>query len=128
VNLVAIDIAKEWNVALVQDRSGQRRRFKFANRFADYNEFVAYLRSLTGPFALGWNLLAIIIELPCGLDFTAVLIALSRSPVRHLGQERSQGRAGNACDDGTGLGAGFTGTHYSPGRTIGRNSPTPTSK
>ena len=31
-NLVAIDIAKEWNVALVQDTSGRRHRFKFANR------------------------------------------------------------------------------------------------
>jgi transposase len=52
-NLVAIDIAKEWNVALIQESSGQRRSIKFANRFADYNEFVQYLHSLPGPVCIG---------------------------------------------------------------------------
>lgn len=52
-NLVAIDVAKEWNVALAQEASGQRRRFKFANRYADYQELVQYLRSLTGPVTVG---------------------------------------------------------------------------
>jgi hypothetical protein len=32
-NLVAIDIAKEWNVVLVQDSSGCRRSFKVASAY-----------------------------------------------------------------------------------------------
>jgi transposase len=52
-NLVAIDIAKEWNVALVQDISGQRQRFKFANRGADHDRFVQFLHSLSGPVKIG---------------------------------------------------------------------------
>jgi transposase len=52
-NLVAIDIAKDWNVALVQDASGQRHRFKFANRAADHNRFVQFLRALTGLVRIG---------------------------------------------------------------------------
>ena len=48
-NLVAIDIAKEWNIALVQETSGRRRSFKFANRLADHDDFVAFLHSLAGP-------------------------------------------------------------------------------
>lgn len=53
VNLIAIDIAKDWNVALIQDTSGRRRSFKFANRFSDHNEFIAYLHSLSGPVHIG---------------------------------------------------------------------------
>jgi transposase len=52
-NLVAIDIAKDWNVALIQECSGRRRSFKFANRAADHNEFVHYLHSLSGPICIG---------------------------------------------------------------------------
>lgn len=52
-NLVAIDIAKDWNVALIQEPSGRRRNFKFANSSADHNQFVAFLRSLTGPVQVG---------------------------------------------------------------------------
>lgn len=52
-NLVAIDIAKDWNVALVQDASGRRQRFKFANRGADHDHFVQFLRSLSGPVKIG---------------------------------------------------------------------------
>lgn len=52
-NLVAIDIAKDWNVALVQESSGRRRSFKFANRSPDHNEFVHYLHSLSGPVCVG---------------------------------------------------------------------------
>jgi len=52
-NLVAIDIAKEWNIALIQEPSGRRQSFKFANRSADHNEFVAYLHSLSGPVQVG---------------------------------------------------------------------------
>ena len=52
-NLVAIDIAKDWNLALIQDSSGRRQSFKFANRFADHNEFVRYLHSLPGRVCIG---------------------------------------------------------------------------
>ena len=52
-NLVAIDIAKDWNVALVQDTSGRRHRFKFANRDADHDRFVQFLHSLSGPVKIG---------------------------------------------------------------------------
>jgi len=45
-NLVAIDIAQDWNVALVQDASGRRQRFKFANRSVDHDHFVQFLHSL----------------------------------------------------------------------------------
>ena len=48
VNLVAIDIAKEWNVALVEDTTGKRRSFKFANWPADYQAFVQFLHALPG--------------------------------------------------------------------------------
>jgi transposase len=52
-NLIAIDIAKDWNVALIQEPSGRRQSFKFANRSADHNEFVQYLHSLSGPVCVG---------------------------------------------------------------------------
>jgi len=49
VNLVAIDVAKDWNVVLVQESSGNRRSFKFANRKADHDRLVAFLKTLSGP-------------------------------------------------------------------------------
>ena len=52
-NLVAIDVAKEWNVALVQESSGRRRSFKFANRRADHDDFVSLLHSLDGSVQVG---------------------------------------------------------------------------
>ena len=52
-NLVAIDIAKDWNIALIQDSSGRRQSFKFANRFTDHNQFVQYLHSLPGRVCIG---------------------------------------------------------------------------
>ena len=52
-NLVAVDVAKDWNVALIQEASGRRRSFRFANRFADHNEFVQYLHSLSGTVCIG---------------------------------------------------------------------------
>jgi hypothetical protein len=51
-NLVAIDIAKDCNVALMQETSG-RQSFKFANRCADHDECVQYLHSLSGPVQIG---------------------------------------------------------------------------
>lgn len=52
-NLVAIDIAKQWNVALIQERAGGRRSFKFANQAADHDQFVEYLKALDGPVCVG---------------------------------------------------------------------------
>jgi hypothetical protein len=52
-NLAAIDIAKDWNAALVQEASGRRHSFKFANRRADHDDFVAFLHSLSGPVRVG---------------------------------------------------------------------------
>jgi transposase len=48
VNLVAIDVAKDWNVVLVLGVAGNRRSFKVANRRADHDRFVAFLKSLPG--------------------------------------------------------------------------------
>ena len=47
-NLVAIDIAKDWNVVLVQETSGARRSFKVANRKQDHDRLVVFLKSLPG--------------------------------------------------------------------------------
>jgi transposase len=52
-NLVAIDIAKDWNVVLVQESCGTRRSFKVANRRADHDRLVAFLRSLPGRVIAG---------------------------------------------------------------------------
>ena len=54
-NLVAIDIAKDWNVVLVQERSGCRRSFKVANRVVDHDRFIAFLKSLDGPVDIGFE-------------------------------------------------------------------------
>jgi transposase len=48
INLVAIDIAKEWNVVLVQEACGQKRSFKVANNAADQDQLLLYLASLPG--------------------------------------------------------------------------------
>jgi transposase len=47
-NLVAIDIAKEWNVVLVKDSSGGKRSFKVANTAADHEQLVRFLSALPG--------------------------------------------------------------------------------
>lgn len=47
-NLVAIDIAKDWNVVLVQETTGARRSFKVANRKPDHDRLIAFLKSLSG--------------------------------------------------------------------------------
>jgi transposase len=48
LNLVAIDIAKEWNVVLVQEATGARRSFKVANRRTDHDRLISYLKTLRG--------------------------------------------------------------------------------
>ncbi|HWR54514.1 MAG TPA: IS110 family transposase [Bryobacteraceae bacterium] len=55
VNLVAIDIAKQWNVVLVQEARGGRRTFKVANNRADHDQLVKYLKSLAGTIRVGFE-------------------------------------------------------------------------
>ena len=47
-NLVAIDIAKDWNVALVQDASGLRHRFKSLRANIDETESAAIITERGG--------------------------------------------------------------------------------
>ena len=60
-NLVAIDIAKDWNVVLVQEASGARRSFKVANRKPDHDRLIEFLKSLPGRVVVALNRQAIII-------------------------------------------------------------------
>lgn len=46
---VAIDVAKGWNVALVEHADGKRERFRFAHQRDDYDRLVSYLRSASAP-------------------------------------------------------------------------------
>lgn len=48
VNLVAIDMAKQWNVVLVKDSSGSKRSFKVANTAADHEQLIRILKALPG--------------------------------------------------------------------------------
>jgi transposase len=47
--LVAIDIAKGVNVALVEHADGRQQRFRFAHQRADYDRLVAFLHARSGP-------------------------------------------------------------------------------
>lgn len=51
--LVAIDIAKKRNSVLIQLSDGSRKKFIVANKLSDYQEFVAYLKSLRFPCVIG---------------------------------------------------------------------------
>jgi len=55
VVLVAIDIAKARNDVLVQFPDGAKRKFKVANKLADYQEFTSYLKSLDLPCLIGFE-------------------------------------------------------------------------
>jgi transposase len=46
---VAIDIAKGWNVALVEYGDGRQRRFRFRHCLEDYDGLVGLLRAAAGP-------------------------------------------------------------------------------
>jgi transposase len=43
--LVAIDVAKRWNVVLVEGPDGRRQRFRVANTRSDHDRFVQFLKS-----------------------------------------------------------------------------------
>jgi transposase len=47
--LVAIDIAKGVNVALVEHPDGRQQRFRFAHRREDYDRLVGFLRGCAAP-------------------------------------------------------------------------------
>jgi transposase len=55
LNLVAIDIAKAWNVVLIREHTAARRRFKVANTRADHDRFVVYLKGLQGRVRVGFE-------------------------------------------------------------------------
>ena len=79
---VAIDIAKDMHVVLVESSHG-RRQFRVANRLEDVQTFVQFLRELPPPVRIGFE--------PTGVyhrplayqlvsaGFDVVLIALSES-------------------------------------------------
>ena len=46
---VAIDIAKGWNVALVEHADGRQQRFRFRHSREDYDGLVGLLRAAGGP-------------------------------------------------------------------------------
>jgi transposase len=48
LSLVAIDVAKQWNVVLVKDCSGCKRSFKVANTAADHEQLIRFLMALPG--------------------------------------------------------------------------------
>ncbi|MFZ0589718.1 MAG: hypothetical protein WAM39_04500 [Bryobacteraceae bacterium] len=54
-NLVAIDIAKEWNVVLVHEINGAKRTFKVANNAADHNQLLLYFPLCPAELALHWS-------------------------------------------------------------------------
>ena len=47
-NWIAIDIAKDWNVVMVESAEGQRQSFRVANRAADHDRLITFLRALPG--------------------------------------------------------------------------------
>lgn len=47
--LVAIDIAKTWNVVLVEEPDGKQQRFRVANTRDDHDQLVLFLKNQPGP-------------------------------------------------------------------------------
>lgn len=50
---VAIDVAKGWNVALIEHADGRRQRFRFAHSREDYDNLVAFLQAAPAPCRVG---------------------------------------------------------------------------
>lgn len=46
---VAIDVAKGWNVALIEHEDGRQQRFRFVHGAEDYDRLVHFLRSVAAP-------------------------------------------------------------------------------
>lgn len=51
-HLLAIDVAKQWNAALIELAHGQQRRFKMANSAQDFERLIPFIQSPPGSFAL----------------------------------------------------------------------------
>ena len=95
VSLVAIDIAKDWNVVLTQEDDDGRRTFKVPNRLADHDRLVAFMKSLAGRVRVGFEptgdfhrslAYRLLVE---GFDLVSIssvaLARLSGGSLRHLG-------------------------------------------
>lgn len=52
---VAIDIAKRFNVVLVEHHDGKQRRFRFAHNRQDYDDLVAFLRGVAAPCRIAFE-------------------------------------------------------------------------
>ena len=48
VTLVAIDVAKAWNMVLIEEPGGKHQRFRVANTRADHDRFVELLKEKVG--------------------------------------------------------------------------------
>lgn len=48
LTLVAIDVAKVWNIVLVEEPNGKQRRFRVANTRSDHDRLVLFLRNQPG--------------------------------------------------------------------------------
>ena len=97
VNLVAIDVAKDWNVVLIQDVAGNRRSFKVANKRVDHDRFVAFLKSLPGRVRIRMRADRRLPSAAC-VPFTSRRLrgghrvfggpsTSARSTIRHMGEE-----------------------------------------
>ena len=95
VNLVAIDIAKQWNVVLVKESSGLKRSFKVANTAVDHEQLVRFLSALPGQVRIAleptgdYQRPLAFRLLQAGLSSSFHLVrgtsSLSRSALRHVG-------------------------------------------
>jgi transposase len=45
---IAIDVARYWNIVLIETASGQRHRFKMSNTAQDFERLINFIRSLGG--------------------------------------------------------------------------------
>ena len=52
---VAIDIAKGFNVALVEHEDGRQQRFRFVHSLEDYDRLVAFLRASSSPCRIAFE-------------------------------------------------------------------------
>lgn len=52
---VAIDIAKGFNVALVEHEDGRQQRFRFAHNLEDYDRLVTFLHSASSPCRIAFE-------------------------------------------------------------------------
>lgn len=110
LNLVAIDVAKQWNMVLLKDSSGHKRTFKVANTAADHEQLIRFLMALSGKVRIAFeptgdypraaSLPTATSRLSSCFHLVRRTSSLPRSTLRHLGQERSKRRPCVPCDAG----------------------------